>query len=107
MGKRPVRANNKGAGDPLLDSRAAMLGLDLDRAECCDRKTLKKIMRRCRKCDARKACAADLKHDSFDRVWRTYCRNAEVFMALAMAWWPRVYPATWGGAAKIREYELD
>lgn len=111
MRKRKIRSNNKAttsdADDHLLESRAATLGLDLSTAACCDRKTLKKLTRRCGKCGVRKACAADLKNDPFDRVWRTYCRNAEVFMTLAMAWWPRVYPATWGGAAKIREYELD
>ena len=117
MRKRKVRSNKKtktskkakasGATDRLLESRAAMLGLDLAAAECCDRKTLKKLMRRCRKCGSRKACAADLKHDPYDTVWRTYCRNSEVLMKLAMAWWPRVYPGTWGGMTKVTDHELD
>ena len=111
MRNRDVRSNKNAtasaARDRLLESRTAILGLDLGAAECCDRKTLKRIRRRCRKCGFRKTCAADLKRDPFDPVWRTYCRNSEVFMTLAMAWWPRVYPGTWGGVTKLREHEFD
>jgi hypothetical protein len=111
MRKRKVRTNKQlpasGAHDRLLEFRTATLGLDVYAAECCDRKKLKKIVRRCRKCGARKTCAADLKRDPFDPVWRTYCRNSEALMQLAMAWWPRAYPGSWGGITRSTEHELD
>ena len=68
--------------DELLDCRMAMLGLNLDAA---NGETFNEIMRRCKNCAHREACAVDLKRDPNNPVWETYCPNAGAFIALAEA----------------------
>ena len=68
--------------DELLDCRMAMLGLNLDMT---NGGTFKEIMRRCKSCGYREACAVDLKRDPNNPVWETYCPNTGAFIALAEA----------------------
>jgi hypothetical protein len=68
--------------DELLDCRMAMLGLNLDAATG---ETFNEIMRRCKSCGSREACAVDLKRDPNNPVWETYCPNTGAFIALAEA----------------------
>ncbi len=68
--------------DELLGCRMAMLGLNLDAA---NGDTFNKIMRRCKSCGSREACAVDLKRDPNNPVWETYCPNTGAFIALAEA----------------------
>ena len=59
-----------------------MLGLNLD---ATNRGTFNEIMRRCKSCGYRDACAVDLKRDPNNPVWETYCPNTGAFIALAEA----------------------
>ena len=68
--------------DELLDCRMAMLGLNLD---ATNGDTCNKIMRRCKSCGYREACAVDLNRDPNNPVWETYCPNVGAFIALADA----------------------
>ena len=71
-----------GEHDELLDCRMAMLGLNLGAATG---DTFNEIMRRCKRCGSREACAVDLKRDPNNPVWETYCPNTGAFIALAEA----------------------
>ncbi len=73
--------------DELLECRMAMLGLHFDAAENGDGDTLDAIIRRCRSCDYRDACAVDLKRDPNNPVWESYCPNAGTLVDLAAAQW--------------------
>ncbi len=73
--------------DELLECRMAMLGLQLDATESGDADTLNEIMRRCKSCGFREACAVDLKRDPNNPVWETYCPNAGTLVELAAARW--------------------
>ncbi len=73
--------------DELLDCRMAMLGLQLDAAEAADGDLLNEIMRRCKSCGYREACAVDFKRDPNNPVWESYCPNAGALVALAAARW--------------------
>ena len=66
----------------LLGRRAAMLGLDIDAIDRCERGSLDAIKRRCRHCDFRRACAADLRRDPNNPVWESYCPNSAQLIAL-------------------------
>jgi len=66
----------------LLDCRMAMLGLSFD---ATNGDTFNEIMRCCKNCGYREACAVDLKRDPNNPVWETYCSNAGAFIALAEA----------------------
>ncbi len=66
----------------LLDCRMAMLGLNLD---ATNGDAFNEIMRRCKNCGYREACAVDLKRDPNNPVWGTYCPNTGAFLALAEA----------------------
>ena len=68
--------------DELLDCRMAMLGLNLD---ATNGDTFAGIMRRCKSCGHREACAVDLKRDRNNPAWETYCPNTGAFIALAEA----------------------
>ena len=68
--------------DELLDCRMAMLGLNLD---ATNGDTFNEIMRRCKSCGYREACAVDLRRDPNNPVWETYCPNTGAFIALAEA----------------------
>ena len=68
--------------DELLDCRMAMLGLNFD---ATNGDAFNKIMRRCKNCGYREACAVDLKRDPNNPVWETYCPNTGAFIALAEA----------------------
>ena len=68
--------------DELLDCRMAMLGLNLD---AINGDTFSEVMRRCKSCSHREACAVDLKRDPNNPVWETYCPNTGAFIALAEA----------------------
>jgi hypothetical protein len=68
--------------DELLNCRMALLGLNLD---VTNGDTFNEIMRRCKSCGHREACAADLKRDPNNPVWETYCPNTGAFLALAEA----------------------
>jgi len=68
--------------DELLDCRMAVLGLELDLINGAN---FKEIMRRCKSCGYREACAVDLKRDPNNPVWETYCPNTGAFLALAEA----------------------
>jgi len=68
--------------DELLDCRMAMLGLNLD---ATNGGTFNEIMRRCKSCGYRDACAVDLERDPNNPVWETYCPNTSAFIALAEA----------------------
>jgi hypothetical protein len=68
--------------DELLDCRMAMLGLNLD---VTNGDTFNQIMRRCKSCGYREACAVDPKRDPNKPVWKTYCPNTGAFIALAEA----------------------
>jgi hypothetical protein len=68
--------------DELLECRMAMLGLNLD---ATNGGTFSEVMRRCKSCGSREACAADLKCDPNSPVWKTYCPNTGAFLALADA----------------------
>ena len=65
--------------DELLDCRMAMLGLNLDAA---NGETFNEIMRRCKNCAHREACAVDLKRDPNNLVWEAYCPNSAALNAL-------------------------
>jgi hypothetical protein len=73
--------------DELLECRMAMLGLQLDATESDDGDMLNEIMRRCKSCGYREACAVDLKRDPNSLVWESYCPNAGALVALAAARW--------------------
>jgi len=68
--------------DELLDCRMAMLGLNLD---VTNGDRFNQIMRRCKSCGHREACAVDLKRDPNSPRWETYCPNTGAFVALAEA----------------------
>ena len=68
--------------DELLDCRMAMFGLNLD---AINGDTFSEVMRRCKSCSHREACAVDLKRDPNNPVWETYCPNTGAFIALAEA----------------------
>ena len=70
--------------DELLDCRMAMLGLNLD---ATNGDTFNKIMRRCKSCGYREACAVDLERDPKNPVWETYCPNAGTLIELAQERW--------------------
>ncbi len=70
--------------DELLDSRLAMLGLNLD---ATNSDTFNEIVRRCTSCSYREACAVDLKRDPNNPVWETYCPNTVTLISLPEAWW--------------------
>ncbi len=74
--------------DDLLDCRMAMLGLDFNAVKQSDGETLGQIMRECKRCGLREACAMDLKRDPNNPVWETYCPNARALIALTEAKWP-------------------
>jgi hypothetical protein len=73
--------------DELLECRMAMLGLQLDAAASGNADTLNEVMRRCRSCGYREACAVDLKRDPNNPVWETYCPNAGTLVELAAERW--------------------
>ena len=49
------------------------------------RRHISEVMRRCKSCSYRDACAVDLKRDPNNPVWETYCPNTGAFFALAEA----------------------
>jgi len=75
------------AGDDLLGSRMAMLGLDLNAIESCGGQVFEAIKVRCARCGCREACALDIRRDPNDTAWETYCPNTATLMALPEAWW--------------------
>ncbi len=60
------------AGDDLLSSRMAMLGLDLSAIESSGGEVFETIKQRCTSCDWREACELDLRRDPNDPLWETY-----------------------------------
>lgn len=73
----------------LLDCRMAMLGLDFDAIKQGDAETLAQIVRECKRCGSREACAVDLKRDPNNPVWETYCPNAAAFIEMAGKRWDK------------------
>jgi hypothetical protein len=71
--------------DGLLHCRMSMLGLDPQSLE--NRELLDDIMRRCKCCEFREACAVDLERDPNNPVWEAYCPNTGTFHTLTQALW--------------------
>lgn len=77
-----IRHARSSSPTALLGRRAATLGLDLGAVKGCERKSLDAIKRRCRRCDFRRACEADLRRDPNNPVWESYCPNSTQLIAL-------------------------
>jgi hypothetical protein len=73
--------------DTLLCCRMAMLGLDPSVIEAGDPEAFATIKRRCKRCEFREACTADLKRDPNNPVWESYCPNSGALNTLSEIWW--------------------
>jgi hypothetical protein len=73
--------------DELLCCRMAMLGLDPSVIEAGDPEAFATIKRRCKRCEFREACTADLKRDPNNPVWESYCPNSGALNTLSEIWW--------------------